>query len=130
RLGELLAHVDPELLHGLHDGGIDLPCRSRAGRADLDPSVRAELDQAGSHLAAAGVVHTDEEDLGLHLAERTLGLGEWLGDRIERLVHARLLGYRQRSMSISGSMMTTISISVNMVSCRRSRRSPPPALPC
>ena len=78
RLGELLAHVDAELLHRVDDGRVDLVRRSRAGRADVDPPLRAQLDEAGGHLAAPGVVHADEQHLGLVLVDDPLRLGERL----------------------------------------------------
>ena len=42
----------------------------------MNASARAELDEAGRHLAATGVVHADEEDLGLLLRRHPLRLRE------------------------------------------------------
>ena len=70
RLRELLGHVDAELLHRLDDRGVELVGRPAARRADLDSSLRAQPDQPGGHLAAAGVVHAHEQHLGLLLHER------------------------------------------------------------
>src|SRR5918999_2988475 len=56
RLGELLAHVDAQLLEERDGVWVDLGRRGRARRADVDPPLRAELQEACSHLAAAGVL--------------------------------------------------------------------------
>ena len=59
-------------------GRVDLLARVAAGRADVDASVGAELDQPGGHLAAARVVDADEQHLGLLLRDQPLGLSERL----------------------------------------------------
>src|SRR5439155_22641892 len=74
RLRELLAQVDAELRHRRDSGRIDLLSWARAGRADGDAPVRAQLDQAGGHLAAARVVRADEQHLRLLLRNRPLDL--------------------------------------------------------
>ena len=54
--------------------------RSSAGElprgADVDLSAGAKPDQTCGHLAAAGVLDTDEEHLGLQLRDRALRLSE------------------------------------------------------
>ena len=67
RLRELLAHVDAELLHRLDTAGLISSAGAMpAERTWMRPS-RAQLDEPGGHLAAAGVVDADEQHLGLLL---------------------------------------------------------------
>src|SRR5262249_47179531 len=65
-LGELLRHVDAQLVHHLHHGGGDLLGGDAARRPDAEPALRVHREQSGGHLAPTGIVNADEEDL-LHL---------------------------------------------------------------
>ena len=58
-------------------GLISSPGALPAERTWIAP-VRAKLDEPGGHLAAAGVVHADEQHLGLLLRDQILGLRERL----------------------------------------------------
>src|SRR5262249_61527844 len=46
----------------------DLLAGRGSGGANIDPALRTQRQEPGGHLAAAGVVHADEQDLGLILA--------------------------------------------------------------
>src|SRR6185436_15785429 len=63
-------HTPIELLERDDGVGVDLPGRGRAGRADPDPPLGAESQEPGRHLAAAGVVHADEQDFHRILVHR------------------------------------------------------------
>ena len=97
RLRELLTHVDAELGHRLDHGRVDLLARGAAGRADMDPPLRAELHQACSHLATAGVVDTDEQDLGLLLHDHSLGLPQ----RLEALAGEAVNQHRHEDVDLA-----------------------------
>ncbi len=83
-LGLLDADVDAELGHDLHRHGVDLPGGFAARTADRDATAGVLGEQSGGHLAAAGVVDADEQDLrnGLavgHRAFSTAGAGGPVG---------------------------------------------------
>src|SRR5918996_1221125 len=78
RLGEFLAHVDAELLERRDRVRVDLLGRRRAGRADMDPPLRAQLHEPGRHLAAPRVLNADKEHLRHVLAYGPLRLRERL----------------------------------------------------
>src|SRR5882762_4812793 len=63
RLWKLLADVDSDLPHRLDDNWVELMCRGAPRRAHADPSFSALVEKPRRHLAAAGVVHADEEHL-------------------------------------------------------------------
>src|SRR5437764_1276070 len=65
RLRELLRHVDADFAHRLDDRRVNPIGWIGARGPDVDTSAGAQLDEAGRHLAAACVVHADEQDLGL-----------------------------------------------------------------
>src|SRR5205085_2944457 len=106
RLRELLRHVDPDLAHGLDDRRVDLLRRIGARRPDMDPTAGAQLDEPRRHLAAARVVHADEEDLGLFL--RALAL---LLPRRLMTVNAAILPIASTAVNILGNVkpLTTIA---------------------
>ena len=58
----------PQLGHRLDDERVDVVGRRRAGRADGNPVLRPEAEEARSHLTATCVVDADEEHLG-HLLQ-------------------------------------------------------------
>jgi hypothetical protein len=62
--GEFLGQVEPDLGHGLRDGGVDRVGGRGAGGADHDPALGVVVEQSGGHLGAAGVVDADEQDFG------------------------------------------------------------------
>jgi len=50
--------------------------RRGAGRADVHAALGVVIEQGGGHLAATGVVDTDEQDLRDVAHDGSLGLGE------------------------------------------------------
>ena len=58
--------------------GLISLARARCRGANVDAPLRAELDQAAAIWRAPGVVHADEQHLGLLLRDRALGLAERL----------------------------------------------------
>jgi hypothetical protein len=63
RLGELHREIDADLDHRGDHGRVDLIGRSAARRAHLDAALRVVVEEPRRHLATAGVVDADEEDL-------------------------------------------------------------------
>ncbi len=64
RLGELLGEVAADLGQGLGDRRVDaLPGRRAAG-THPHAALGVVIQQGGSHLGAAGIVHADKQDLG------------------------------------------------------------------
>src|SRR3954453_17492601 len=70
-LGPLSGDVDPDLVHGRHDGGVQLIRGLASRRDDADPLARLALQDAGRHLASPRVVNADEEDFGLLAAHES-----------------------------------------------------------
>src|SRR5207244_9078810 len=65
-----------DLSHRVDHVRVDLLCRVAAGRANVDAAVRLMIQQRRRHLASAGVVDADEQDLRDFLHEHSLCLGE------------------------------------------------------
>src|SRR6185437_5338108 len=109
RLRELFPQIDAELTHSLHGSRVDLLAGCAPGRTDVDSTLGAQLHEPGGHLAAAGVVHADEEDLGLLLHQDSFQLDECPKHRAsDSSVAPR---YRRRSMCES---VPTTSMRVNI----------------
>jgi hypothetical protein len=62
--GELPGQVDADLGHGRDHGRVEGVVGVGPGRAHLDSALGVVVEQGGGHLAAPGVVDTDEQDLG------------------------------------------------------------------
>src|SRR5918994_5489302 len=108
-LGELLPEVHADLGHRLAHRGVDLVGGLAARRANVDPAPPQLVHQACGHLAAAGVLDADEQNLGDLLRHHALHLrqgaesftGKAVYEQRDEVLEADVLQRIQRLLDIA-----------------------------